>query len=137
MSKPSAQTDQSRACYERFQHNVALAKRIEASLPSDANWSCVVMFYAAVHLMNAYLCIKSNVRLNVDDTDHRLRRVEMEKCPELGISPRKYRQLKDMSEAVRYDPGYQWSDNPHLTDAKRLLRVCVDIVEPKVKKQLG
>jgi hypothetical protein len=47
--------------YARFQHNVALAQRIIKTLPADSDWSCVAMFYAALHLITAYLAAKHNV----------------------------------------------------------------------------
>jgi hypothetical protein len=47
------------ACFGNFEENVARAARIDEKLPEDKAWSCVVRFYAAVHLMNAYLIDKS------------------------------------------------------------------------------
>lgn len=47
-------SDRAQACYDKFQENIALALRIEEQLPADKAWSCVVRFYAAVQLVNAY-----------------------------------------------------------------------------------
>jgi hypothetical protein len=47
-------SERARACHEKFRDNVALAAGIEQKLPDDKAWSCVVRFYAAVHLISAY-----------------------------------------------------------------------------------
>jgi hypothetical protein len=122
--------------YDRYSHNVALARRIEASVPGDLDWACVVMFYAAVHLMTAYLVMKSNVVLDPSAAVHPERKKAMDRCPELKDSRDKYRQLKDLSESVRYDPGFVFGPQ-HLTQAKAHLARISGIVEPKVRKRLG
>jgi hypothetical protein len=123
-----------KAYYDRFIHNAALAQRIEAALPSDTNWVSVVMFYAAVHLMNAHLATKSNIFF--DPQSHRDRDQAMRACPELRDSPSEQRKLKDLSEQVRYDPGFVFQPT-HLVRAKRSLGRITSIVEPKVKGFLG
>jgi len=45
--------------YQRYQHNAAFAVRLESALPGDRDWCCVAMFYAALHLLDAYLATKS------------------------------------------------------------------------------
>lgn len=125
-----------RAHYERYLHFSKPAKRIEAALPDDCDWACVAMFYAAVHLMTAYLVTKHNVALDPFGAVHPERKRAMDRCPELKDSRDKYRQLKDLSEAVRYDPGFVFGPQ-HAADARSYLVRIVSIVEPKVKKQLG
>lgn len=125
-----------RSHYDRFLHNSSLAGRIESSLPDDQNWTCVVRFYAALHLLSAFLVLKSNVSFDPTGASHDLRKKAMEKCPELRDAPKRYRQLKDLSEAVRYDPGFVYKPQHH-TDAKRCLQRVVSIVEPKVRKALS
>jgi hypothetical protein len=125
-----------RAHYERYLHFFALTKRIETTLPNDRDWACVAMFYAAVHLMSAYLVTKHNVTLDPFGAVHPERKRAMDRCPELKDSRDKYRQLKDLSEAVRYDPGFVFGPQ-HAANAKSYLTRIISIVEPKVKKQLG
>jgi hypothetical protein len=122
--------------YGKYLHNSALAKRIETSLPADQDWACVVMFYTAVHLMTAYLIMKHNVALDPSSAVHPERKKAMDRCPELKDSRDKYRQLKDLSESVRYDPGFVFGPQ-HFTDAASYLARIVSIVEPKVRRQLS
>ena len=56
----------------------------------------------------------------------------MEKCPELRPL-RKYRELKDMSERVRYDSRFEFTPEFHRR-SKAFLEKIVAIVEPKLKK---
>jgi hypothetical protein len=63
-------SNRAQACFEKFEENVARAARIEEKLPEDKAWSCVVRFYAAVHLMNAYLIDKSQVRFDPGSAEH-------------------------------------------------------------------
>ena len=121
------------ACYAKFQKNVALAQRLEDRLSDDRDWSCVVRFYAALHLMNAYLIDKRHVRFDPGAAEHTERKKAMDRCPELRDAPRRYRQLKDISESVRYDAGYQYTDENH-RDVRLLLARIIAIIEPKIKK---
>jgi hypothetical protein len=122
--------------YDRYLHNVGVAQRMEAALSGDKDWVCVAMFYAALHLMTAYLVMKKNVAFDPGAGAHPDRRKAMDACPELKESRTKYRELKDLSEAVRYDPGFVFAAS-HLTDAKAHLQKCVAIVEPKLRRLLG
>ena len=121
------------ACFEKFQENVARAARIEEKLPEDKAWSCVVRFYAALHLINAYMIDKSQVRFDPASAEQAERKRAMDRCPELRDTPKRYRQLKDISESVRYDAGFKYSDEHH-KDAKTNLDRIIAIVEPKIKK---
>jgi len=122
--------------YDKFVHNRALAKRMAALMPGDGDWSCVVLFYAAVHLVTAYLVMKSNVALDPSSAVHPQRKKAMDNCPELKDSRDKYRQLKDLSESIRYDPGFDFLPQ-HFSHAQSWFGRIVSIVEPKVKRQLG
>jgi hypothetical protein len=117
--------------YDRYHHNIALAGRLEAALPGDNNWACVIRFYAAVHLVSAYLAVKSNVRFNPNDASHADRKRMMDACPELNRIRAAYRHLKDVSESVRYDPGFVYGKSDE-TDTKRDLQKIADLVEPKL-----
>ena len=121
--------------YVRYKHNVELAQRILQSLPEDSDWSCVVMFYAALHLMTAYLVAKHNVSFDPMESGHPERKRAMEKCPELRDSPLRYRHLKDISEQVRYDPGFVFGKH-HLEQARGHLNKITGIVEPKLQTLL-
>jgi hypothetical protein len=129
-------SEQAKSHYDRFRHNFSLVGRVETSLPDDRGWSCVVMFYAALHLMSAYLILKHNVRFDPTAAAHPERKRAMDACPELRDSRKKYRELKDLSESVRYDPGFVYNDQHH-ADAKNHLERIFAIVEPKLKRMLG
>src|SRR5260370_792699 len=122
-----------KACYEKLKENAALATRIEEKLPDDKAWSCVVRFYAAVHLVNSYLIDKSQVRFDPASAEHTERKKAMDRCPELRDAPKRYRQLKDVSESVRYDAGFKYADVHHAIVQSNLDKI-IGIVDPKIKK---
>jgi len=126
-------SDEAQECYERFQASAGFARKLEEQFPNQAEWSCVVRFYAALHLVNAYLIDKRNVRLNPAATAHADRRKALENCPELRDAPKKYRELKDMSERVRYDASFNYTSDLH-EKSKAFLTKIIAIVEPKLKK---
>ena len=126
-------SNRAQACYEKFKDNAALAARIEEKLPDDKAWSCVVRFYAAVHLVNTYLIDKSQVRYDPASAEHTERKKAMDRCPELRDAPKRYRQLKDVSESVRYDAGFKYTEEHH-KDVRANLAKIIAIVEPKIKK---
>ena len=126
-------SDKAQRCFDQYTENLALAAELEEILDDDRGWACVVRFYAALHLTNAYLIGKSSVRFEPKSGDHKQRKAALERCPELRETPDRYRRLKDLSESVRYDAGFGYSA------AKRdfsiaWLEKIVAIVEPKVKK---
>jgi hypothetical protein len=126
-------SDRAKACYEKFKENMALAERIDLTLPGDRAWSCVVRFYAAVHLLNAYLIDKERVRFDPGSAEHTERKKSMDQCPELRDAPKRYRQLKDISESVRYDAGFKYTDE-HDKEVKATLDKIIAIVDTKIKK---
>ena len=119
--------------FERYAYNFALAAEVEDLVPRAGDWICVLRFYAALHLINAYLVNKGNIRFDPDSTEHKERRQAMARCPELRDAPEKYRRLKDLSEDVRYKVNFPFTDQD-AEFAKSLLAKIVAIVEPKLKK---
>ena len=126
-------SDHALACYRKYQKNVIVAERLAERLPEDREWSCVVRFYAALHLVNAYLIDKSQIHFDPEAAEHMGRKKAMDRCPELRDVPKRYRQLKDISESVRYDAGFHYTD-ANDKDIKTHLDRIVAIVEPKIRK---
>ena len=126
-------SERAQACFAKYRENLTLAQRMEEQLPDNKGWNCVVRFYAAVHLVNAYIIDKSHIRFDPALAEHTERKRAMDHCPELRDAPKRYRQLKDISEAVRYDAGFKYT-HENDRDAKALFEKVVAIVEPKLKK---
>ena len=126
-------SDQAAACYEKYKQNMALAVKMERQFPDYLGWSCVVRFYAALHLINAYLIDKSSLHFDPGSTEHKERKKAMEQCPELRDTPQKYRQLKDLSESVRYDAGFEYTKEHHKS-SKSIFNRLIAIVDAKIKK---
>ena len=126
-------SEQARHCYRKFERIAAIAVALEEHLPENDGWSVVVRFYAALHLMNAYLLDKKNETLNLKSTAHDLRKKAMEACPELRDAPKKYRDLKDLSENIRYNPEFAFAPH-HREESISILAKIVAIVDPKIKK---
>ena len=57
----------------------------------------------------------------------------MSRCPELRDAPEKYRHLKDLSQSVRYNADFEYSDEDR-DDSIAWFEKVVAIVEPKLKK---
>lgn len=71
---------------------------------SLGDWSIVLRFYVALHVLQAYLITKS-LRFEAKRHGDRLRAIR--DSPELCSNFEKaYRRLQDVSEQVRYDPGF-------------------------------
>jgi hypothetical protein len=111
----------------------ALAITMEEELVGHRGWGCVVRFYAALHLTNAYLIDKHNIHFDPDATEHKARAAAMARCPELRDAPEKYRNLKNLSELIRYDVKYEHEDAYREKSIAWLAKI-VAIVEPKLKK---
>jgi len=119
--------------FSRYLHNLELSKRIESTLSTDIDWASVALFYSAVHLMNSYLVNKANITFDPNDSNHQHRWQAFKNCPELNSMREKYRELKDLSEQVRYDASFVFNAS-HLALAKTLFTKCESLVAPKVKK---
>ena len=126
-------SDLANRCYQRYLKFTGLAAFIEAEVPAEEGWGVVLRFYAVLHLMNAFLVDKANIRLDLSATAHEARKAAMARYPELRDAPKKYRDMKDLSENVRYDPYFEIADS-HRDESRRLLEKIVSIVDPKIKK---
>ena len=127
-------SDQAAKHHALYLANVALAESIDELLPGSRGWTCVVRFYAAVHLINAYLVDKQNIAFNPVATEHKQRDYAMAKCPELRDAPARYRQLKRLSESVRYDVNNEYAEEDGAKAIAWLAKIAA-IVEPKLKKR--
>ena len=101
-------------------------------MPAKLEWSSVLRFYAALHLINAFLIDKGNVQFRPESGAHEGRKQAMKRCPELRDVPDCFRELKDISEKVRYDAGFKYTPSHH-TFSKQLFLRIIAIVEPKLK----
>jgi hypothetical protein len=126
-------SEKSASYYARYLRNVALAEKMDNEFPDHEGWTSVIRFYAAVHLMNAYLVDKKGVRFDPESADHAERTRAMARCPELRDAPRVYRWLKDLSEVVRYRMNYDYSEADRKESIAWLEKI-VAIVEPKLKR---
>lgn len=79
----------------QFEHNVAVAQRLVDS--ADYDWAVTALFYACLHLAQAYL-----VRVGVLAETHVQRERQMLRLPELSPILSTYRTLRDHSEDARY-----------------------------------
>lgn len=119
--------------YAQYLANSALAREMDTHFPVHRGWSCVIRFYAALHLLNAYLIDKPNVDFDPESTEHKERAHALRRCPELRDVPEKYRNLKSLSEDVRYNATYEYSDQD-VAKAIAWLAKIIAVVEPKLKK---
>jgi hypothetical protein len=126
-------SEKAKGYFDRYSYNLALAAEIENLFPRASDWVCVLRFYAALHLINAYLIDKGNISFDPESTEHKERKQAMARCPELRDAPEKYRRLKDLSEDARYKVNFKFTDQGDEL-AKSLLAKIVAIVEPKLKK---
>ena len=119
--------------YSRSHLNQEFAKKIRKRIPEEIGWYMVVLFYTALHLVDAYLVTKA---WKPSMENHGERNRELKKCSELSMPFRgAYRSLQDMSEQVRYEPGFQAVDK-HLKQAEDSLRTVRLFLESKIKRQL-
>ncbi len=81
--------------------------------------------------MNAYLIDKETLCFDPESTEHKERSQAMSKRPELRDAPQKYRNLKNLSESVRYDVHYQYGEEDRLNSIAWLEKL-IAIVEPKL-----
>jgi len=126
-------SDDPRLHYERFQRNAALAARLEQTFPEEIDWCCVLMFYGALHLLDAYLTTKF---LPFKIETHSDRQALVRRYPELRRFGQSYRELQQLSEQVRYDVEFNYNDGHHL-EVKRHFGKVVSVLEPWVKNLLG
>lgn len=91
------------------------------------------MFYAALHLVDAYLTTKFLPQETVTHVD---RQRALRRYPECRRFTEAYRRLQDLSEQVRYDPLLTYANADH-GDAQRCYGRVVAVVEPWVRSLLG
>jgi hypothetical protein len=107
----------------------AYAQTFEA----DAAWTIVFRFYAALHLTQAYLLAKGIPRFEASSHAERDRAIRdaTELTRRFSCD---YRDLKNLSESVRYDPDFVATPNDH-QNAQAWLGVVESIVKPKLKSK--
>jgi hypothetical protein len=126
-------SEQAKAHFDRYQQFAASALRIETAIPGEGEWCCVVLFYAALHLLDAYLCTK---RFTFAIDSHVNRNLAIRQSPELRRFGTSYRELQDLSEQVRYDPGFTYKALHHANARANLAKVA-SVLELRIKKRLG
>lgn len=113
-----------------------LAEKYAAAVPDHPDWEIVVRFYTTLHMVQAYLCAKDQ-RFEAQRHDQRMR--ALRESPELakfGNFLSGYRYLQDVSEQVRYDPGFIVSD-AHIEQARKSQLLVKNVVSPKLEKLKG
>ncbi|MBN2576719.1 MAG: hypothetical protein JXP73_19290 [Deltaproteobacteria bacterium] len=125
-----------RAHHDRYQYMRGLYDAYPPALPAHRDWEIVVGFYAALHLVQAYFCTKS---LRFQAARHEDRIAAIRRSPELNKSHQfvvAYKTLQDVSEQVRYDPGFKVADT-HLQTAKENLETVERMLQAKVNRVLA
>ena len=98
----------------RGQENEKLALSLNPSLGFHVDWAITMLFYAALHYIDAFLVGK-----NFHPIDHENRDSEIHRNGSLTDIYRDYRRLKDMSREARYNIANYTS--VHLETAKNKL----------------
>ena len=115
---------------KRGADNESLAAELKERIPTT-DWRIVVNFYAALHFVQAYL-ISKNIRFHAKR--HHERKDAIRKSPELRHPfPTHYAILQDVSEQVRYDPGFVASG--HVADSHNWLATTKATVFPKLRSK--
>jgi hypothetical protein len=124
------------AHYSQYYENTSFAVKLETQWRNDGlAWACVVRFYAIMHLTQAYLCTKKDRSLHAFSR-HEDRSTAIARCPELKAMKVPYRELKDISENIRYVAGFDYDATTHQETV-----VAVEKIEtlllPKVRRQIA
>ena len=82
----------------RAKQNEILASKLNADIGVSVDWAVTMIFYAALHYVDAFLAGK-----NLHPLNHKQRDEEIEKNGSLSSIYPDYRRLKDFSRAARYD----------------------------------
>jgi len=111
--------------------NRDLARSLLASgqPPQASEWAAVIAFYAAVHLVNAYLW----ETYGREPADHGERNLAVRTDPVLGHCRREYRRLADNGYHARYTLGFRIP----ATDAQVLVDVQLARVEAVIRRALS
>ncbi|MBM2826712.1 MAG: hypothetical protein HW403_776 [Dehalococcoidia bacterium] len=78
--------------------NEALAERLDTSLNPTQEWRVTLLFYAALHWVEAYLS-----DIGIGERTHTQRRKQIAELPQLSDLYHNYHQLQRESENARYD----------------------------------
>lgn len=97
--------------------------------PQAPEWAAVVAFYAAVHLVNAYVW----ETYGRESADHGERNLAVRTDPVLGHCQREYRRLADNGYHARYTLGFRLS----AADAHVLVHVQLARVEAIIRQALS
>jgi hypothetical protein len=125
-----------RVHHDRYQYMRGLYDAYPLALPAHRDWEIVVGFYAALHLVQAHFCTK-NMRFQAARHEDRMGAIRS--SPELSKSRQfvvAYKTLQDVSEQVRYDPGFKVADT-HLQLAKANLEIVERMLQAKVNRVLA
>jgi hypothetical protein len=82
----------------RARQTESLASSLNANLGVVVDWAITMLFYAALHYVDAYLAGKNMHPLSHDQRDR-----EIESNGSLSVIYNDYRRLKDLSRAARYE----------------------------------
>ena len=93
--------------YARWKHNRGLARVCRTRFIDGQEWAIVLSFYAAVHIIEGYMRTKDE---RFWSEDHVRRVKSLRQSPEARQVAALYRDLTDLSESVRYQPGFQPKD---------------------------
>lgn len=117
-------------------------ERLSTSLqPPAQGWRLTMAFYAGLHLVDAFLHMKRGAgtggRIPQEFEAHWERWQAIKACPEIRDNVRRaYRDLQDMSEQQRYDPGFRFDGRmlarsaQHLDTLKSFFAPKLGIVAP-------
>jgi|GEM_PF-2144451 len=125
-----------RVHHDRYQYMRGLYDAYPPALPAHRDWEIVVGFYAALHLVQAYFCTK-NMRFQAARHDQRMAAIRS--SPELNKSRpfvQAYKMLQDVSEQVRYEPGFKVAGTD-LQLAKANLETVERMLQAKVNRVLA
>lgn len=121
--------------HARWSANRETATALQEHLPGNA-WALVVEFYAALHLLEAYLKTKPS-KFHAATHDERTKAIA--NCSELCQTRdfrKAYKQLQDVSEQVRYAPGFVPREQDFLQSKSNLATVEL-FIKGKVERTLS
>jgi len=99
----------------RAEQNEKLALSLDTSSGISVDWAITMLFYAALHRVDAYLA-----RKNMHPTSHKHRDDEIERNGSICDIYEDYRWLEDKSKGARYDIAN--FDKSRLEQAKERLK---------------
>ena len=82
----------------RAEQTEQLALALDRDRPVCVDWAVTMLFYSALHYIDAFLTGK-----NMHPMNHRVRDEEVERNGTLSYIYGAYRRLKDLSRAARYE----------------------------------